>query len=197
PSPGAPRGVVAAQKAPPIPPQNKIAAQTTNTPLPARTAAAAVEPGKALAAFADLPRWAEQFTNASASLVEGERLAWKRREAMLELIQTDPGKACALAVPYGWRQTLPPKVTRFFEEQVDGRGDFNVAVGTDFEQGISTVLRSVRLGTNHYKAFVYGRRLAQTCQSGIPLHGIALEGKLALYAEPLRVLAREEAAALA
>ena len=197
PEPGATPVVVAVPKAPPIPPQNKVTAPTTNTPLPARTAVAVVEPGKAVAAFADFARWAEQFTNASASLVEGERLAWKRREAMLELIQSDPGNACALAVPFGWRQSLPPKVTRFFEEKVDGRGDFNVAVGTDFEQGISTVLRSVRLGTNHYKAFVYGRRLAQTCQSGIPLHGIALEGKLALYAEPLRVLAREEAAALA
>jgi len=146
-----------------------------------------------MATFDDFARWAEQFTNLPAGVVEGERLAWKRREAMIELIQTDPAGALALAVPFDWRETLPPKVTRFFEQQVDGRGDFNVAVATEFEHGQSEVFRSVHLGASNYQAFVYGRRLTQSCQKAIPLHGIALDGKLALHADPLRVLARDEA----
>ncbi len=184
-------------------PQNIItappvrASSQTNTASPTNAVAAAVAPTKGIAVFDDFARWAEQFTNSTANVVEGERLAWKRRQAMLELIQADPANALALTVPFGWRQTLPPQVTRFFEEQVDGRGDFNVAVATDFELGQSAVLRSVRLGTNHYQAFVYGRRLTQSCNNAIPLHGIALEGKLALQADPLRVLAPEEASALA
>ena len=147
-------------------------------------------------AFDDFARWAQQFTNGQASVVEGERRAWKRREALLELIQSDPAKALALAAPFEWRLTLPPEVTRFFEEQLDGRGDFKVAVATDFEKSQSSVMRSVQLGTNKYEAFVYGRRLTQSCQNSIPLHGIALDGKMAVQAEPIRILSAEEAAVL-
>ena len=155
---------------------------------------AAVAAPTALENFA---KWAEQFSRSSANVAEGQRLAWKRREAMLELIQTDPAKALAQAAPYSWRQELPPQVTRFLEQQLDGRGDFNVAVATDFAQGKSTVIRNVQLGGTNYQAFVYGRRLAQSCRTGIPLHGIALEGKMAVSSEPLRELAREEAVARA
>jgi hypothetical protein len=164
---------------------------------PATNTAVAVEVGKAMVTITEFAHWAERFTNSSASVVEGERLAWKRREVMLQLIESDPAQALALAAPFSWRQTLPPQVTRFFEEQVDGRGDFNVAVATDFEHGQSAVFRNVNLGTNRYQAFVYGRRTAQSCQTGIPLHGIALEGKMAVQADPLRVLTEGEAGALA
>ena len=149
------------------------------------------------AAFVDFATWVRQFTNGSGSLVEGERQAWKRREAMLDLIQNDPARALSLTVPFVWRQTLPAQVTQFFEAQLDARGAFKVAVGTDFTTGQSSVMRSVELGTNVYQAFVYGRRLAQSCQDSIPLHGIALDGKMAVQAEPLRVLSAEEAVALA
>jgi hypothetical protein len=183
------------------PKRSVLAAQNNPAPAPTNTVSptnSTVEEAEGtIAAFDDFARWTKQSINLSASVVEGERLAWKRREAMLELIQTDPGKALALTVPFAWRQTFPMKITRFFEEQVDGRGDFNVAVPTDFEHGQSAVLRSVQIGTSRYQAFVYGRRLAQGCQKAIPLHGIALEGKLALHADPLRVLAPEEAASLA
>ena len=116
---------------------------------------------------------------------------------MLELIQTDPARALALAAPFAWRQQLPPSVTRFFEQQLDGRGDLKVAVGTDFSQGNATVYRQVQLGGTNYSAFVYGRRLAQACRTGIPLHGISLDGKMAVASGPLRVLTPDEAAALA
>ena len=151
----------------------------------------------ATAALENFAKWAEQFSRSSANVVEGQRLAWKRREAMLELIQTDPAKALALAAPFSWRQQLPAQVTRFLEQQLDGRGDFNVAMGTDFAQGKTVVFRNVQLGGSNYLAFVYGRRLTQSCRRGIPLHGIALDGKMAVSSEPLRVLAREEAVARA
>jgi len=147
------------------------------------------------AVFDNFARWAEQFTNSQANLVEGQRLAWKRREAMLELIQADPAQAIALSVPFAWRQQLPPQITKFFEQQLDGRGDFQVAMATDFASGKTTTFRSVQLGGTNYQAFVYGRRLAQPCKTGIPLHGIALAGKMAVSAEPLRKLFFAEAAA--
>ena len=158
-----------------------------------------VETAAATAALQDFAKWAEEFIRsaASASVVEGQRLAWKRREAMLDLIQSDPAQAIASAAPFGWRQALPPQITRFFEQQLDGRGDLNVAMGTDLTRGSATVYRSVRLAGTNYQAFVYGRRLAQSCQSQIPLHGIALEGKMAVAGAPLRVIEEAEAEALA
>lgn len=148
-------------------------------------------------AFDDFAKWAGLFSHSSANVVEGERLAWKRREAMLELIQTDPARALALAAPYSWRQELPPQVTRFFEQQLDGRGDFNVMVGTDFKTGISKTTRTVQLSGSNYQAYVYGPLVSQPCQTGIPLHGISLSGQMAVSAEPLRPLSQDEAAALA
>ena len=160
------------------------------------TAAAATAPKPAVTAFGDFAVWARQFTNGSSSLAEGERLALKRREAMLNLIQTDPARALAQAAPFAWRQQLPPQVTSLFEEQLDGRGDFNVAVGTDFAQGTTTVFRNVQMAGKTYQAFVYGRRLAETCKTGIPLHGIAISAQMAVQADPLRQLGPDEAAAL-
>ena len=182
-------------------PAAAIASQTNNfisaISAPPKMAPVVVESEIATTAFDNFAHWAEQFSQSSASVVEGERLAWKRREAMLELIQTDPQRAIELSAPFAWRKNLPPEVTKFFEEQLDGRGDFTVAVGTDFAQGSTTVLRKVQLGGKNYQAFVYGRRLTQSCKSAIPLHGIAMEGKMAVASEPLRRLTPAEAAALA
>jgi hypothetical protein len=116
---------------------------------------------------------------------------------MLELIQTDPQQALALTVPFGWRSALPASVTRFFEQQVDGRGALDVAVAEDFKQGNERMIRAVRINGQAYEAFVYGRRLRQGCQPQIPLHGIVLEGKMAVSAEPIRLLGADEAEALA
>ncbi|HEY9174116.1 MAG TPA: hypothetical protein VI136_17680, partial [Verrucomicrobiae bacterium] len=113
---------------------------------------------------------------------------------MLELIQTDPARALALAVPFRWRLELPPNITRHFEQWVDGRGDYEVAMADSLGAGQDTVYRWVVLGGDRYEAFVFGRRAAQISRRQIPLHGIALEGKLALLAEPIRVLDADEAA---
>jgi hypothetical protein len=169
------------------------------TPLaqPAKiTTKPADKPKRSVAVFDEFGAWARQFTNGSSSLVEGERLALKRREAMLNLIQTDPGKALAQAAPFAWRQQLPPRVTALLEEQLDGRGDFNVAVGTDFAHGTTSVFRNVQMGGKTYQAFVYGWRLAEPCKTGIPLHGIAISGQMAVQADPLRQIGPDEAAAL-
>jgi len=151
----------------------------------------------AIASIHDFANWADQFTRSSANVVEGQRLAWKRREAMLELIQTDPARALELAAPFAWRQELPPAVTRFFEQQLDGRGNLNVAIGTDFQQASTTTYRTVQLGGTNYQAFVYGRRLSQPCLTSVPLHGIAISGKVAVSSSPLRRLTPDEAVALA
>ena len=116
---------------------------------------------------------------------------------MAELIQTDPQKALALTIPFGWRNALPASVTRFFEQQVDGRGALDVAVAEDIEHVNERTMRWARINGQKYEAFVYGRRLRSGCQTQVPLHGIVLDGKMAVSAEPIRLLGPDEADALA
>ena len=146
--------------------------------------------------FQDFSDWVKRFTNSSASLIDGERLAWKRREAMLGLIQSDPKRAIELSLPFGVRQNLPGQITKVLEEPVDGRGDLLVAMATDFTGGNTATYRSVQLNGKTYQAYVYGRRSSQISKRGIPLHGVVLAGKMAVSSEPLRLLSAEEAAAL-
>ena len=51
--------------------------------------------------FSAFASWAERRLagDPTADLMIGEALAWKRREAMLELMETDPARALALAIP--------------------------------------------------------------------------------------------------
>lgn len=148
-----------------------------------------------IAAGENFNKWVSRFLSgdASASAVRGEALAWKRREAMLELIETNPEKALAHAVPFKWRRALPESITRHFEQWVDGRGALEVFVATDFERAKVRVLREAKIGGARYQVFLYGRRLRQTSETPIPLHGIALDGKLALLPDPVRFLTAEEA----
>ena len=152
-------------------------------------------PLPALSAFTNFSYWAEQFLAGapSASLAEGQAAAWKRREALRELIAINPQQALTLAAPFRWRTSLPASVTRFLETQVDGRGDYEVAMADAHGAGASVVYRWAVIGGQRYEAFVYGRRTTQLSRRQSPLHGIALDGKLALLAEPIRVLDADEA----
>jgi hypothetical protein len=201
----------------PVPPIARTVSHnsTTNAPAAPSPAVSSEDPRRAFAAFAE---WADRFRagDRSVDIARGEALAWKRREAMEELIENDPAKALALTVPFEWREALPEKITRFFEEQVDGRGALNVAVATDFDNNKTTVMRTAQIGGTTYQTFVYGRRTAEVSKQNIPLHGIALTPrsvstanpsadsapkpipapKLALSSEPIRLLTASEAAAL-
>ena len=149
------------------------------------------------APFHDFSDWAQRYfaRERSAGVAQGEALAWKRREAMLELIQSDPARALELTVPFRWRQTLPPAITRYFETRVDGRGDFEVAMAQAEGSGRRAVYRWAVIGGERYEAFVYGRRLSRFTRTNLPLHGIAIEHKLALHSDPVRILDPDESAA--
>jgi hypothetical protein len=155
-----------------------------------------VDQTNAFSAFAD---WTERrLTNdPTADAMRGEALAWQRREAMLELIETNPERALQLAVPFAWRQALPENVTRHFERWIDGRGDFEMAMAESATDGREIIYRWAVFDQQRYRAFVYGRRSAQISQRNIPLHGIALADKIALTTEPIRFLETAEAEALA
>ncbi len=201
--PDAPPAILAAVPPPTKPTPSPTAAAIPPAPATNFAAAASVSPLSTppakpfgLVSFTDFSSWVSRFTNGAASLADGEQLAKQRQAAMLALIQTDPAQAIQLSAPYAWRQELPPEITRYFESQIDGRGDFNVAMGTDFANGNSTTYRYAQFGDQVYQAYAYGRRLTQISQQGIPLHGVALDGKMAVSSDPMRVLTLAEATAL-
>ncbi len=121
--------------------------------------------------------------------MQGEALAWKRQQAMLELIQSDPARALALAAPFTWHRDLPPSVTRFLEEQIDGRGSLDVAIA---EAAEPRMYRRATIGTRKFDAFTAATHYNRS-SSNIPLHGIAIGDKLALSGDPLRTLESAEA----
>src|ERR1051325_2143548 len=139
------------------------------------------EKNPALAAFS---RWATRYTNASPSeksamLPLGVTLARERRAAFKNLIQTQPKAALAQTVPALIRNELPSSVTSLLEERVTGQGDLLILGRTD-ARGTPPIVRRAVVNSTEYDAFVYGDRASQRTHSNLSLHGVALDGQLAL-----------------
>lgn len=62
--------------------------------------------------------------------------------------------------------------------------------------GEDIVYRWAVIDGKRYEAFVHGRRVAQKSQQNVPLHGIALAGKIALTPEAIRLIDADEAGVL-
>ncbi|MBI3828673.1 MAG: PKD domain-containing protein, partial [Planctomycetes bacterium] len=140
--------------------------------------------------FAAFEAWVQSATVKKPSAGEeqqGVELAHARREALAQLIESDPKQALEKTVPAAARENLPAAVAAELEERIDARGDYTVAIasGPDMQ---SVVYRQVRVNGKTYNAHVYGRRSGQGTRMGIPLHGIAIGDRMALHESPIRVL---------
>ncbi len=159
------------------------------------------------AAFRD---WAESYrqtpvlADRAALVPAGVALARARRPVMRALIQRDPAAALAVTVPLALRRSLPSTVVAELEEPFSDRGNFLVSVN---DYPVTELIRrkqmglppagfeyAVELDGQEYPAFVYGRRAHQSTKFGLPLHGLRLDGAVALHEAPFRLLAAEEAA---
>jgi sugar lactone lactonase YvrE len=155
------------------------------------------QPLPELAAFQS---WAGRYETAAtpepkAGLVsEGVALAKQRRALLAGLIKSDPEQALALTVPASLRNRLPTEISDELESRVSGIGDFSVLGVLPSTNGpaVEPIQRFVRLNGQTYRAFVYGRRLGETTKFGIPLHGIVLDGVMAVHDNALRELESDE-----
>lgn len=164
-------------------------------PLDVRWRTAPTEP--VLARFHE---WAERYQAAAAEVreqlvAEGVARATERRAEMKELIETAPERALEQAVPLAVRRELPAEVAALLEERLSVRGDFEVLAalplpGADAAAAAEfrPLQRRVVIGDRHLEASVYGRRLGEPTQRDVPLHGVALDGKMALSESPYRPL---------
>jgi|GEM_PF-1407407 len=120
---------------------------------------------------------------------EGVALAQTRRAAMKRWIERDPEFALAQAVGPDARRELPEEVLLELERWVEGKGGFEVMVrcGPNVKAAEQTT-RNVRVAGENFRTFVYGRRAGQTTKYDVPIHGVAVDGLLALHSSPVRQL---------
>ena len=144
-----------------------------------------------VAAFAS---WANRYTAETNRLVrpalvaEGVAAARQRRAGLKTLIESDPRAALTLSRSLTNAASLPPEIQRELETPFATRGDYLVQGALAAQGGprVEPVRRFVRLGSQTYRAHVFGQRLGGVSQYDVPLSGITLDGAAAL-AEPAAV----------
>jgi hypothetical protein len=141
---------------------------------------------------AEFRRWAHYYITAApaeqASLLpEGRRLAAAHRAHMRQLIPADPRRALEEAVPMVLRQALPPEIETLLEQRVNARGFYGVRGRAEAGADGQAIRRTFFTASGEsYEAVVYGRRVRQRTSENEPVHGVAVDGWLALHEDPLR-----------
>lgn len=81
----------------------------------------------------------ENASSANRSQRAGEvlQIVQARRQALLELVKTDPGRVLALAMPEELRARLPQQAQSLVEQRVQAEGVVAAMVEEDIERGIS------------------------------------------------------------
>lgn len=128
---------------------------------------------------------------------DGVRLAQERRSALRTLIQNDPEQALANAVPESVRRALPAEVRGLLEEKVDARGTLRTAAASAdrLPAGRRAAWTTAELDDGRrLDAYLYGLREFQPSRANVPIHGIAVDGALAVSQWPGRVLEAVERA---
>jgi hypothetical protein len=151
-------------------------------------------------AFQEFSAWVRGYLalppkSRANTVADGLALAKTRRTELQRLIAEDPERAWNLRLPWSVRRELPPVIAEQLEEIVSGRGELSVLGALPLPgqtDGFRPVQSLVTLDNRSYQAFVFGRRASQPTRSGISLHGIVVDGALALSDSPMRVLEPEE-----
>ena len=143
-------------------------------------------------AFAKFDDWWTQYGNVAAAerpgLVEkGLALAKNRRDAMVELIEENPAQAIEKAFTEEYHNALPAAVAPLVEKHVRGLAKLTVTKG---KHGV--VQRNVTMEKESWKAFFYGVRLDLNSRGEIPIHGVVLDGRVAVDGSPLERFPKRE-----
>jgi|GEM_PF-2297814 len=181
--------------------------------LPSASAADPVANARADAeAFAAWAQSFERSTAREAERAQGQQLLMARREAMALLIVEQPEQAVALALPATLRAKLPAEFAPQLEQRVDGMGLLTELItmyhdGGDghaghhdhdhADQPAEELHRSVRtpvavIGDERWFAYAAGRRVGVRSLQPLPIHGVALDGHLAISELPYRSVEADE-----
>ena len=154
--------------------------------------------------LANFSKWTRAYVAADAAAkaaLEAEGIEWAtaRRKMMVEIIENDPERAFELAIPESVRKQLPASVASLLEERVSAYGDYSVLAAIPLPgqtMNIPPVQRSVKVDGREYKASVYGHRVDAPSKRNLPVHGIALDGRMAIHASAVQTIEPEVAATM-
>ena len=143
----------------------------------------------------DFSKWADEYADSShrtkEQLEQGVELAKARREIMRILIEMNPEAALASVVPRYVLMQLPDSVRNHVEQRISGVGTLQV-IGVspekEGESAVSLTQRSAMIDGVNYKANVYGTLRAFGYTEQLYLHGVVVDGKIALADTPMRPL---------
>jgi autotransporter-associated beta strand protein len=135
------------------------------------------------------------LTQKNPNVPHGIALARERRAALKQLIQADPKSALAHAVPYATRRELPREIIRLLETPVSTTADHIVELACGLPGGGSRREQWLTLDNGErLQVFTYGERAEVMSKHNLSVHGIAIDGVIAMHDDPLREWSPEEAA---
>jgi hypothetical protein len=136
--------------------------------------------------------WVERYVASEpderrAMVSEGRELARVRRHAMASWIVSDPRKAVEHAVGAERRAQLPADVVAQLENLVEDTGRLFSTCATK-EEHVCEEGHAIEIGTRAYSAHLFGRRAAYRQASELAVHGVEIDGRMAVWDSPVRVL---------
>jgi hypothetical protein len=173
-------------------------------PIPTSVAKPNAPASQTAAPFSNFGQWTQTYLatdKAARPALETEGIEWAtaRRKALAEIIENDPERAFEVAIPDSVRTQLPASVAALLEERVSAYGDYSVLAAMPLPGetlGIPAIQRSLNVDGRVYKAYVYGHRLDAPSKRNLPVHGIAIDDRIALHASAVQLLEPETAASL-
>ena len=154
--------------------------------------------------FARFAQWTTAYLAADeitrvALEARGVELAKARRAALASVIENDPERAFDLALPDSLREGLPASITKLLEERISSYGDYSVLAAIplpDQKLNAPPVQRSINVDGREFQAFVYGHRRDAPSKRRLPVHGVALDDRIALHTSAVQMLEPETVAAM-
>ena len=121
----------------------------------------------------------------------------QRRTALAQEIVKNPKRALELAASPRLRLVMPPSVREQLEDVFTDTGVFTEVIPNDptlFSKDYKPVYQAT-IGTRVMNANFFGATRPMRTVERIPLHGIAIDGEIAIAEKPARLMDPEEVAA--
>jgi hypothetical protein len=123
------------------------------------------------------------------------KAARDRRVVMRRLVREDPQQALALALDRGRRQAVPAAARAELEQEVTGMGALEVVITRPLDDSQAPrVQRRAVIDGQRYQVTTWNAGLSGGSETRRSLHGVVVDGVLALSPARLRVLEAGEAA---
>lgn len=154
------------------------------------------DPSPTMVEFSD---WAERYVAADEAsratlLDEGILAAQARRAELATLIEKDPRRALTNTLPLMVRDEMPEPIQELLETRIHGFGDLGIEHSLPLpghpdipDKGFA------QIDDQKYEAFSYGRRKLMHFIQDASIHGIEIDGRLAVLDSPMKKMEAGEA----